>query len=105
MLRKITQILPHIFVFAFVILNREGKDILAGIFVLFPLLYIFLGARCNDLKTELIPSFIALTLTFLIPINLLYNMGNCLDLALIYNILGIISFHTCKAIKNRRRRR
>ena len=30
MLRKITQILPHIFVFAFVILNREGKDILAG---------------------------------------------------------------------------
>ena len=102
MLEKIKQILPHVIVFTLIIAWRDGKNILTGIFIVFPIMYILLGTRCNDFKRELLPSFIALTMTFLIPINLLYHMGSCLDLALIYNILGIISFFISKAIKNRR---
>lgn len=82
-------------------LMRGGKDILAGLFLLFPLMYIVMGIICTDLKKELLIVLILLSAAFLIPVNLLFHMGNCIDLTLIYNALSIITYLIKKKIKSK----
>lgn len=43
-------------------------------------------------KKELLMSLVLLSITFLIPINLWFNMGTCIELVIIYNILSILSY-------------
>ena len=84
-------------------LMQGGKDILAGLFLLFPLMYIVMGIICTDLKKELLIVLILLSAAFLIPVNLLFHMGSCIDLALIYNALSIISYLIKRKIKSNRK--
>ena len=92
MKRIIKLIVPSVLMLLLIFLWRDGKDILNGIYIAFPLMYIVLGIISLDLKKELIISLILLSITFLIPINLWFNMGNCIDLVIIYNVLSFISY-------------
>ena len=78
---------------------RDDKDILNGLYVAFPIMYIILGIVCSDLKKELLISLILLSITFLIPINLWFHMGSCIDLVIIYNALSVISYLIKSKIK------
>lgn len=80
---------------------RDGKDILNGLYIAFPLMYIILGIISSDIKKELLLSLVLLSITFLIPINLWFNMGTCIDLVIIYNILSIFSYLIKKKICKR----
>jgi len=80
---------------------KDGKDILNGLYIAFPLMYIILGIISSDTKKELLLSLILLSITFLIPINLWFNMGTCIDLVIIYNILSIFSYLIKKKICKR----
>ena len=64
-------------------------------------MYITLGIISSDIKKELLLSLLLLSITFLIPINLWFNMGNCIDLIIIYNILSIFSYLIKKKICKR----
>lgn len=91
MKRIIKIIVPSALMFLLIYLWRDGKDILNGLYLAFPLIYIILGVVCFDLK-ELLIGLILLSITFLIPINLYFHMGTCIDLVIIYNALGVISY-------------
>ena len=92
-MKKIIKIIsPSVLMLLLIILWRDGKDILNGLYVAFPIMYIILGIVCSDLKKELLISLILLSLTFLIPINLWFHMGTCIDLVIIYNTLSVISY-------------
>ena len=80
---------------------RDGKDILNGIYIVFPLMYVILGLRGSNLKNELLFSLILLSISFLIPINLCFNMGTCIDLIIIYNVISAISYLIKKKIRNK----
>ena len=82
-----------------IFLWRDGKDILNGIYIAFPIMYIALGIISSDLKKELLISLILLSISFLIPINLMFNMGTCIDLVIIYTLLSIISYLIKRKIK------
>ena len=91
MKRIIKIIIPCIVMFSLIYLWREGKDILNGLFVAFPIMYMLLGLINNN-KKELLICLIALSITFLIPINLWFHMGICIDYVIIYCVLSYISY-------------
>lgn len=85
-------IIPSILMLLLIYLWRSGKDILTGIYIVFPIMYVLVGIICSKSKIELVSSLILLSISFLIPINLMFNMGNCIDLIIIYNVLSVITF-------------
>ena len=96
-MKKIIKIvISCLIMFMLIYLWRDGKDILNGLFVAFPIMYLLLGLISKD-KKDLLICLISLSITFLIPINLCFNMGFCIDYVIIYCILSYISY----LIKNR----
>jgi len=99
MKRVLKIIIPSTLILLLIYLWRDGKDILNGIYMIFPLIYIILGLLCSNFKRELLISLIVLSISFLIPINLWFHMGNCIDLVIIYNVLSCISYLIKKNLK------
>ena len=98
-MKKIIKIIiPCIIMFLLIYLWRDGKDILNGLFVAFPIMYMILGLISNN-KEELLICIVALSITFLIPINLWFHMGTCIDYIIIYCVLSCISYLIKKKIK------
>ena len=101
-MKKILKIIiPSMLMLLLIYIWRDGKDILNGLYIAFPLMYIILGIISSDIKKELLLNLVLLSITFLIPINLWFNMGTCIDLVIIYNILSIFSYLIKKKICKR----
>jgi len=92
MKKALKIVIPCILMLALTYLMRNEKDILLGLFIVFPILYIAIGIICSDFVKEFLVSILLLSLAFLIPINIFYNMGTCIELALIYIMLAIVSY-------------
>ena len=92
MKRIIKIIFPNVLMILLIYLWRDGKDILNGIYIIFPIIYIILGLMSSNFKNELLISLILLSASFLIPINLWFHMGRCIDLVIVYNILSGVSY-------------
>ena len=85
----IKLILPALLILSLMYLLRGGKNILEGIYILFPVIFVLQGMFCSD---SLIQATIGYSLTssvFIVFVNLLYSMGSCVDLLIIYLALGI----------------
>lgn len=101
-MRKILSImLPSILILAINLWGRADKNILVGLFLLFPIIFIIQGIIYSNLKNELTIGFLLSSIAFIIPINLWFNMGSCIELLITYNILGIISFLVKKKVPSR----
>ena len=100
MKRILKIITPSVLMLLLIYLWRDGKDILNGIYIVFPIMYITLGLICSNLKKELLGILILLSISFLIPINLWFNMGTCIDLVIFYNILSSVGYLIKKKLKN-----
>lgn len=92
MKKNLFIILPSVIIFTISFLSRADKNILMGLFLLFPIIFIMQGLIYSDFKRELLIGFILSSIGFIIPINLFYNMGSCIEFLVIYNILGFISY-------------
>lgn len=93
-------IIPSILVFLLVYLGKQSKDfILTDIYILIPIIYIIAGLISKNIKLDLIITLVLLSIAFLIPINMWFHMGRCLDLVIIYNILSIIGYFIKTKIK------
>lgn len=104
-MKKIIKIIfPSILMLFLIFLWRDGKDILNGIYIFFPIIYISNSLIYSHIK-ELILSLILLSISFLIPINLWFHMGSCVGLVIFYSILSGISFFIKKLIENRKDRK
>ena len=91
MIRRILKIvLPAVFTGVLVCAMQEGKNILEGIYIIFPLVYII--TTLMNKKWDVLISLVLTSIAFIIPINLLYNMGSCIDLLVIYNLLALITY-------------
>ena len=101
MKRIIKIIAPSILMLLLIYVWRDGKDILNGLYIVFPLMYILQGIICSNLKKELLISLILLSITFLIPINLWFRIGSCIGFVIFYNLLGSISYLISCLIKKK----
>lgn len=91
-------ILPSIIILAITFLSRADKNILLGLFLLFPITFIIQGLIYSDFKKDLIIGFILSSMAFIIPVNIWYNIGDCIKPLVIYNILGVVSYFLKKKI-------
>lgn len=88
-------ILPSIIIFTFIWIDSmipESKNILLGIFLLFPLIFIIQGYICSKLKGFLILGFFLSSIAIILPISVWYNMGSMITPVIIYILLGTLSF-------------
>ena len=91
MIRRILRIvLPAIFIALLVCAMQGGKNILDGIYIIFPVIYIAI-VLMNE-KWDVLISLVLTSIAFIIPINLLYNMGSCIDLLVIYNAIAGLAY-------------
>jgi hypothetical protein len=91
MIRRILRIiLPAIFIALLVCAMQGGKNILDGIYIIFPVIYI--ATVLMNEKWDVLVSLVLTSIAFIIPINLLYNMGSCIDLLVIYNVIAGITY-------------
>ena len=91
MKRLLKTTLPGALMLLLICFMRSGKDILTGIYILFPILYIAAGAVCSGFAQEFLPCMLLTSVAFIVPINAWFRMGSCLDLLLIYIALAFIS--------------
>lgn len=92
-MKKILSIIvPSLIIFIITFLSRDNKNILIGLFLLFPIIFVIQGAMYSNLKEELLVGLILSSISFIIPINLFYKMGSCIGFMIIYDLLGIASY-------------
>ena len=92
MKKMLSIILPSIIIIAIALIGMYSKSILIGLYLLFPIIFIMQGAMYSSFNKELIIGFILSSIAFIAPINLLYKMGSCIEILVVYNILGFISY-------------
>ena len=98
LLSMIKIIVPSLVILWLIFALRGGVDILAGLFIFFPILHIAMGVVDKSLPFELFPSMVLANLAFLLPINLLFNMTDCIEFAVAYDLLTLLSFLVKKKI-------
>ena len=92
-------VVPSLAILWIIFALRGGVDILAGLFIFFPVLHILMGVVDKSLPFELFPSMVLANLAFLLPINLLFNMTDCIEFAVVYDLLTLLSFLVKKKIQ------
>ena len=102
LVKKILSIILHsIVILAIILWGVADKNILLGLYLLLPIIFITQGTIYSDNKNQLIIGFLLSSIAFIIPINLWFNMGNCIIFLIIYNILGVVSFLIKKKLYSR----
>ena len=99
LLSVIKMIFPAIILAILAFSLQGGKRILDGIYMIFPLIYVFQGVFLSKTKLRLCFGILISDAALLISLNLWYNMGNCIDLALIYTVLGLLAYIVKRVIK------
>lgn len=92
MKKVLKSVVPSVLMLVLVYIMRNEKDILVGLFFVFPVLFIAIGIICSDFVKEFLVSVLLTSLAFLIPINLCFNMGTCIELVLIYIVLSCAGY-------------
>ena len=101
LVKKILSIiLPSIVILAIILWGVADKNILLALYLLLPIIFIIQGTIYSDNKNIII-GFLLSSIAFIIPINLWFNMGNCIIFLIIYNILGVVSFLIKKKLYSR----
>ena len=99
LLSMVKIVVPSLAILWIIFALRGGVDILAGLFIFFPILHILMGVVDKSLPFELFPSMVLANLAFLLPINLLFNMTDCIAFAVVYDLLTLLSFGVKKKIQ------
>jgi hypothetical protein len=99
LLSMVKIVVPSLAILWIIFALRGGVDILAGLFIFFPILHILMGVLDKSLPFELFPSMVLANLAFLLPINLLFNMTDCIEFAVVYDLLTLLSFWVKKKIQ------
>ena len=92
MKKMLSIIMPSIIILAITLWGRGDKNIIVGIYLLYPIVFIVQGYMYSYLIKQLLVALILSSIAFIVPINVWFSMGSCIDLLIIYNILAIVSF-------------
>ena len=103
MKRFLKIVLPSILMLVLVLLMRNGKGILIGLYLIFPLIYILSAILSASLTKEYLIGALLISVAFLVPINLFFHMGSCLAEVGIYLALGLVSYGVKKRVCRKRK--
>ena len=97
MKKIISIILPSLLIFAFIYYDHFMREkyssaIILGIYLLFPIVFIFQGVICLNSKSSMIIGFLLSSVAVILPISLWYNMDSMVPAIIIYLLLGVAAF-------------
>ncbi|MBQ9086093.1 MAG: hypothetical protein IJY47_02780 [Clostridia bacterium] len=84
-------LIPPVILAILTVSLQGGKNILDGVYFLFPLLF-FVQALLSANITHLVLGALLSSVAFLFPINLLYHMGSCLELLTVYLFIAAAGY-------------
>ncbi|MDE6035282.1 MAG: hypothetical protein K2G36_05170 [Ruminococcus sp.] len=100
-MKKLLKIIfPAVLMVTLIFLLQGGKSILSGLYFYFPVIYFLNGLTTHSTK-ELTISLLLLSVAFLIPVYLWFNMGTCIDMAIVYAVLSCMGFLTGKKLRSK----
>lgn len=86
------SLLISIFIFIDSQFFPDSKNIILGIYIIFPIIFIIQGIiSSNSIKTMLIGLLLS-SISVMLPIFMWYNMDSMIVPVIIYNLLGILVF-------------
>ena len=80
---------------------QGGKDILSGLYFIFPIMFLAQSLFSKNIATLLCGMLLS-TLSFLLTVRLFYHMGTCFDLAIFYLLIGGIAYF-CRQLLQKKR--
>ena len=83
---------------------QGGKDILSGIYFIFPIIFLLQALFSKNIAMFLCGMLLS-ALSFLVTIGLFYHMGTCFDLAIFYLLIGGIAYFSRQLVQKRRANR
>ena len=86
---------PTILMIISISLLRQNHDILLGIYIIFPIIYIVIGMSGF---LELIIKLILTSVAFIIPINIWFHMGSCVELVFLYSFISVVTYIVKQAV-------
>ena len=95
MKKLIQTILPSLLIFIFIFIDSVGPsshNIIVGIYVLFPILYILQSIVLKDSEINLAIGFILSSIVIMVMTQIFYNMSSMIPALIVYIILGEVSF-------------
>jgi len=97
MKKIISIILPSLLIFAFTYYDHFMREIYSsviifGIYLIFPIVFIFQGVICLNSKSSMIIGFLLSSVAVILPISLWYNMDSMVPAIIIYLLLGVAAF-------------
>jgi hypothetical protein len=103
-LRNILSVLlPGLLIFSFIFIDitafPESKNILIGIYLFFPTIYIFQGIISANSKKVLFIGLIVSSVAAILPTEIWYNMSSLLIPITIYILLALLSYYITNKIK------
>ena len=94
-------LLPPTAIAVLAVMLRGGKDILTGIYFLFPLIYVLAGIFWTKNVFRALAVYVLSAAAFMVPINMLYNMGDCIDLLIVYTVLFAAAYAIKQIIRKK----
>lgn len=91
-MKNLKKFLQAVIIFLFVLIdmqNEYSKNIIVGLYVLFPILFIIQGLVINN-KKDLYVGLAVSSIT-VVTIAIFYNMGTTIVPAIIYLVLGVLA--------------
>ena len=85
-------IFPAALICSLLFLLRGGKNVIEGIYIMFPLIFIYQGIFCSKNLILLAIGLVFSEASFLVFVNRLYHMGSCVDLAIIYALICLAAY-------------
>lgn len=103
-MRKVLPIiLPAVLIALFSYLVRHGdKDLLIGIYLLFPNAFIIQGKLCSDSTKNLIIGLFLSAIGVLMPISIWYHVADMIPITILYTLFGIGSFILSRKVHMRK---
>jgi hypothetical protein len=103
MKKTISITLPGLLIFAFTyydhfMCGKYSFAIIGGIYLLFPIIFIFQGGICSNSKRSMIMGFLLSSIAVILPISLWYNMSSIIPAIIIYILLGVTTFFSVNII-------
>lgn len=99
--RALKTICPAVLMTLLIYLMRDGKDILEGLYFVFPAMYVLIGLIHSKQKADFFLCLLFTSMAFLIPVNAWFHMGTCIDLVVIYNVVALGSCWIKKKLEKR----
>lgn len=101
MKKILSAILPSLLIVTFMGIDSilpPSKNVIAGIYLFFPIIFILQGIVLSSKKIMII-GFSLSSIAVILPISLWYNMASIIPAVIVYLILGITAFFLSSKFK------